>query len=90
MTLAVYTGHEALTFPDYLDQETGRTLTAEPGRTYDITPASGRPVPDIPAGWFTSVVTASGGITLSPPGLTGEVETAEPAAGDGEPEDVTE
>ena len=49
---AVYTGHETLTFTDYLDGETGRTLTAEPGRVYDVTPASGRLVPDLPAGWF--------------------------------------
>jgi len=49
---AVYTGHETLTFTDYLDGETGRTLTAEPGGVYDVTPASGRLVPDLPAGWF--------------------------------------
>jgi len=49
---AVYTGHEVLTFSDYLDLETGRTLTAEPGGTYDMTPASGRLVPDVPPGWF--------------------------------------
>lgn len=55
MTLAAYTGHEVLTFPDYADLETGRTLTAEPGGVYDVAPASGRLVPDIPAGWFTPV-----------------------------------
>ena len=49
---AVYTGHETLTFTDYLDGETGRTLTAEPGRDYEVAPASGRMVPDIPTGWF--------------------------------------
>lgn len=53
MTLAAYTGHEALTFQDYLDLGTGKTLAAEPGRTYDVAPASGRLVPDIPQGWFT-------------------------------------
>jgi len=53
VTRAVYTGHETLTFTDYLDGETGRTLTAEPGRVYEVAPASGRLVPDIPAGWFT-------------------------------------
>ena len=53
MTLAAYTGHEALTFTDYLDLESGKTLHAEPGGTYDIAPASGRGVPDIPQGWFS-------------------------------------
>ena len=52
MTYAAYTGHETLTFPDYLDLETGRTLTAEPGRSYDVAPASGRLAADLPAGWF--------------------------------------
>lgn len=51
-----YTGHEALTFSDYIDLDTGRTLAAVPGGTYDITPAGGRPVPDMPAGWFTPAV----------------------------------
>ena len=54
MTLAAYNGHEALTFPDYLDLESGKTLHAEPRvAPYDIAPASGRTVPDIPEGWFT-------------------------------------
>lgn len=52
MTLAVYNGHEALTFSDYLDLETGKTLYAEPGRTYDIAPASGHVVPGFPVPWF--------------------------------------
>jgi hypothetical protein len=52
VTRAVYTGHETLTFTDYRDEETGRTLTAEPGRVYEVAPASGRLVEDIPAGWF--------------------------------------
>lgn len=50
---AVYVGHEALTFPDYLDLETGRTLEAIPGGTYDIAPAGGRVMPEVPEGWFT-------------------------------------
>ena len=50
---AVYLGHEALTFADYIDLDTGRTLAAEPGGTYDLAPAGGRPVPDIPQGWFS-------------------------------------
>jgi hypothetical protein len=49
---AVYTGHEALTFSDYLDLETGKTLFAEPGGTYDIAPASGHVVPGFPVPWF--------------------------------------
>jgi hypothetical protein len=52
---AAYTGHEALTFSDYLDAATGKTLRAEPGRVYDIIPASGRPVDDIPRAWFRPV-----------------------------------
>ena len=54
MTLASYHGHETLSFPDYLDLGTGKTLTAQPREEpYDIAPASGRLVPDLPAGWFT-------------------------------------
>jgi hypothetical protein len=49
---AAYTGHEALTFGDYIDLETGKTLLAEPGGVYDIAPASGRNVDEIPAPWF--------------------------------------
>lgn len=52
MTRAVYTGHEALTFSDYLDLETGKTLYAEPGQVYDIGPASGHVVPGFPVPWF--------------------------------------
>jgi hypothetical protein len=55
-----YNGHEALTFTDYLDLESGKTLHAEPGRTYDVAPASGRLVPDIPHGWFTPAQQAEG------------------------------
>ena len=47
-------GQEALTFMDYIDTATGRTLHAEPGGVYDIIPA-GRPVDEDPAGWFTPV-----------------------------------
>ena len=52
---AAYTGSEALTFNDYLDLETGKTLAAVPGGEYDIAPASGHNVPDVPAAWFTLV-----------------------------------
>ena len=74
MTLAAYTGHEPLTFPDYTDLGAGRTLHAEPGGTYDVAPASGRAVPDIPAGWFTPVLAA------------GDADEGAPAEGDGAPE----
>jgi hypothetical protein len=50
-----YGGQEALTFMDYTDLETGRTLHAEPGGVYDITPVSGRVVDEVPAPWFTPV-----------------------------------
>lgn len=55
MAHAAYAGNENLTFSDYIDMETGRTLSAEPGRLYDIMPASGRNVGDIPAPWFVAV-----------------------------------
>ena len=47
-----YVGHEALTFTDYIDLEAGKTLHAEPGRVYDIAPASGHVVPEVPEPWF--------------------------------------
>jgi hypothetical protein len=43
-----------MTFMDYLDLSSGRTLTAEPGGVYDVAPAGGRNVPDLPPG-FTAV-----------------------------------
>jgi hypothetical protein len=52
---AAYTGYQALTFGDYMNLSTGRTLVAEPGGEYDIMPASGRNVDDIPAPWFVAV-----------------------------------
>ena len=52
---AAYTGQEALTFSQYLDGETGKTLAAEPGGVYEVTPASGHVVPEIPAAWFVPV-----------------------------------
>ena len=50
-----YTGTEALTFSQYMDAETGRTLHAVPGGFYDIIPASGHAVPDVPEPWFVAV-----------------------------------
>jgi hypothetical protein len=47
-----YTGQEALTFSQYIDTATGKTLHAVPGGVYDITPASGHEVPEIPVPWF--------------------------------------
>ena len=100
MTLAAFNGHEALTFTDYMDLETGKTLHAEPGGTYDVAPASGRNVPDIPEGWFTPVQFATGvpvedagalaeGDSTPEPGSEEEAD-AEPAPGEdpetGEPQ----
>ena len=62
---AAYTGHEALTFNDYLDLGTGRTLTAEPGGVYDVAPSGARPVPAVPPGFAVAepeVTYASAGI----------------------------
>ena len=50
-----YVGHEALTFTDYIDLEAGKTLHAEPGGVYDIAPASGRNVLEVPEPWFVAV-----------------------------------
>ena len=52
---AAYTGTETLTFTQYIDAETGRTLRGEPGGVYEVTAASGHVVPEIPAGWFVPV-----------------------------------
>ena len=70
MTRAAYAGHEALTFTDYLDLDTGKTLRAEPGGTYDIAPASGRVVPEVPEPWFT----AAGPAPEAAPGLEADAE----------------
>ena len=49
MTRVRYTGVHAGTLMDYTDLETGRALTAVPGGVYDVAPASGRAVPEMPA-----------------------------------------
>jgi hypothetical protein len=81
VTLAAYNGHEALTFTDYLDLGTGKTLRAEPGGTYDVAPASGRAVPDVPEPWFTPVTPGSEGAPAEGDGapVPGEQEAGEPA-----------
>jgi hypothetical protein len=79
VTLAVYVHHEPLTFPGYLDLDTGRTLEAEPGRTYDIAPAGGTSAPDIPGPWFTAAAGAEGEEPA------GEDEDDGTAGGEGEP-----
>ena len=48
MTRVRYTGVHPGTLMDYIDLETGRVLAVEPGGEYDVIPASGRAVPDIP------------------------------------------
>lgn len=52
---AAFTGHQPLMFTDYVDLATGRVLSAEPGGVYDIAPASGRAVPEMPGNWFVPV-----------------------------------
>ena len=84
MTLAAYNGSEALTFSDYVNLETGRTLHAEPGKVYEVAPASGRPVPDVPEGWFTPVQFAKGGVVTASAAIAGE------SALDDEPETSSE
>ncbi len=59
--LAAYTGHEPRTFPDYVDGETGRTLSCEPGGVYDVVPVSG----DVPGQWFTPVKAPAKGKTVT-------------------------
>lgn len=88
MTYASYNGHETLTFPDYTDLDTGRTLTAEPGRSYDVSPASGRLVDDFPAGWFTAagpgeLAARQAAAEAEAERLAGEAAAAESGAGEG-------
>ena len=40
---AAFTGIETLTYPQYIDMATQKTLVAQPGGTYDIMPGSGYP-----------------------------------------------
>jgi hypothetical protein len=82
VTRAAYVGHEVLTFSDYTDQETGKTLHAEPGGVYDVAPASGRAVPEVPEPWFVTVEPKA--LEAAPDLWSAEAE-AEPAPED-EPE----
>jgi hypothetical protein len=68
----VYTYHEPRTFSDYMDLETGKTLYAVPGATYDVAPASGHVVPGFPVPWFD---------------FADEAQVAEPSAEDSAPPD---
>ena len=72
---AAFTGHGPLMFPDYVDLSTGRVLAVEPGGVYDVAPASGRTVPDVPAGWFAPV--AGEGPDEPVPVVTFEPDTGE-------------
>jgi hypothetical protein len=79
----VYAHHEPLTFTDYLNLETGQTLAAVPGGTYDIAPASGRVVPELPEPWFVRVASPGVGAWIGESReLTSE---GTPAEGDGVP-----
>ena len=71
MTSVQYTGHATALYMDYIDGETGRTLTAEPGGTYDVRVAPGRN-PGL------SPVPGDGRWTAVPP--PEEDQPAEPAA----------
>ena len=47
MAAVTYTGAESLTYSGYVDLATGRTLTADPGGTYDVAPVNAGP--EVPA-----------------------------------------
>jgi len=49
MTRVRYTGVHPGTLMDYTDLDTGRAVQVVPGGVYDVAPASGRAVPDVPA-----------------------------------------
>lgn len=83
MTRAAYTGHEVLTFSDYIDLETGKTLHAEPGGAYDIAPASGHVVPEIPEPWF--VLAEPKALEVAPDLWSAEAESDPETAPDADP-----
>lgn len=41
MTSVTFHGHVPMTYHDYIDLATGKTLVCQPGQTYNIAPASG-------------------------------------------------
>lgn len=41
MAPVTYYGHVTMTYLDYIDTATGKTLVCVPGQTYNVTPASG-------------------------------------------------
>ena len=45
---AIFIGNVPLTYPQYLDAQTQRTLVAQPGHEYDVELASGYPGPPAP------------------------------------------
>jgi hypothetical protein len=44
VTSVTFYGHVTMTYPDYIDTSTGKTLVCQPGQTYNVVPASGHPV----------------------------------------------
>lgn len=95
MPTARFNGHDTLTYADYVDASTGRTLVAVPGQSYTTAVAPGRNagLPAIPGdGRWSSSGTADPlvplgqrltELTLAGPGLP-ELPPL-PAAGDPEP-----
>jgi hypothetical protein len=71
---AAYAGIETLTFSQYIDLDTGKTLTAEPGGTYDIAPASGHAVDDVPGPWFTAAEPLAHTVVSATAAMTGETD----------------
>lgn len=43
MAAVPYNGHVTMTYMDYIDTATGKTLVCVPGNSYSIAPASGHP-----------------------------------------------
>ena len=41
MATVTFNGHVPMTYIHYIDLATGKTLTCQPGQTYDVAPASG-------------------------------------------------
>ena len=50
-----YVGHEALTFTDYIDLETGQDAPRRTGPGVRHRPRVGRVVPEVPEPWFIAV-----------------------------------